>query len=76
VCGGGGVEEPVEEPVEAPEPVEGGGTPEPAPGEAVGGGAPELPFTGLPLWYAIYGGLGLMVLGGALWMRGRFGAKG
>jgi hypothetical protein len=65
---------PTETPVEAPEPVSGGGTPEPAP-TALGGGGPELPFTGLPLMYAIYAGFGLILLGAAFWARGRFGAK-
>jgi hypothetical protein len=79
VCGGGGVEEPVEQPIN-PEPVIGGGEPLPVPAPApelvAGGGGPELPFTGLPLWYAIFGGLGLMAAGGAFWMRGHFGHKG
>lgn len=74
VCGGGGT---AEAPVALPatgEPVAGGGQPVlPAEPTAIGGGAPELPFTGLPLWYAIYGGLGLILAGGALWARGRFG---
>jgi hypothetical protein len=75
VCGGGGVEEPVEQPLVS-EPVAGGGDPLPEPVEVAGGGGPELPFTGLPLWYAIYGGIALMLAGAALWMRGRFGSKG
>ena len=70
------MEEPVEEPTVA-EPVAGGGEPLPTPSEAVGGGAPELPFTGLPLWYAIYGGIALMLVGSAIWLRTRTrGAKG
>jgi hypothetical protein len=77
VCGGGGVgeETPTEQPVSAPEPVSGGGAPDNAP-SAVGGGGPELPFTGLPLMYAIYAGFGLMIAGAALWLRGRFGKQG
>jgi hypothetical protein len=76
VCGGGGApQQPVDEPFAAA-PVAGGGEPMPIGTQVAGGGGPELPFTGLPLWYAIYGGLGLMILGGALWMRGRYGDKG
>ena len=67
----GGGEVPVEEPIIA-EPVAGGGMPVPVvAAEVAGGGGPELPFTGLPLWYAIYGGIGLMVLGSAFWLRAR-----
>ncbi|MCW2956416.1 MAG: hypothetical protein JWO69_1285 [Thermoleophilia bacterium] len=69
VCGGGGVEE---APEDVPgEPVAGGGEPDVAPIETVGGGGPELPFTGLPLWYAIYGGLALVFGGIAFWLRAR-----
>lgn len=74
VCGGGGMLETPEALPATGEPVAGGGEPMlPAEPTAIGGGAPELPFTGLPLWYAIFGGLGLMLAGGALWARGRFG---
>lgn len=73
VCGGGAVEETQALPATG-EPVAGGGEPLlPEEPTAIGGGAPELPFTGLPLWYAIYGGFGLVLAGGALWARGRFG---
>lgn len=74
VCGGGGTPEAPEALPTTGEPVAGGGEPVlPAEPTAIGGGAPELPFTGLPLWYAIYAGLGLVLAGGALWARGRFG---
>ena len=29
--------------------------------------------TGLPLWYAVYAGLGLMLVGGGFYLRGRLG---
>jgi hypothetical protein len=72
VCGGGGVEEAQDIP-EVAEPVAGGGEPVT---EALGGGGPELPFTGLPLWYAIYGGIGLVLVGLAFWVRARFTREG
>ncbi len=71
--GGGGVEEAEETPAVS-EPVAGGGTPTTE--EVSGGGGPELPFTGLPLWYAIYGGIALMVAGIAFWIRARFAREG
>lgn len=68
VCGGGSIPS---EQLAVDQPVSGGGAPLPAPAEISGGGGAELPFTGLPLWYAIYGGVGLMLAGAALWLRGR-----
>lgn len=67
---GGGVDEPTNDP-EPVEVVSGGGDPVEAPTAVKGSGGPELPFTGLPLWYAIYGGIGFMILGGAIWFRTR-----
>jgi hypothetical protein len=75
-------EKPVTKPVTTPvtgggevpevgEPVSGGGDPLPVPAEVDGGGGPELPFTGLPLMYAIYAGFALMLLGGGIWLRAR-----
>ena len=68
VCGGGEVP-PTEEQLP---PVDGGGAPEPV--ETIGGGGPELPFTGLPLHYVIYFGIALVLMGAALWIRARFGS--
>lgn len=68
VCGGGGPETPTV--VEAePVVVDGGGSNPIAAPEAVGGGGPELPFTGLPLITGIYFGIGLILAGGGLWAR-------
>jgi hypothetical protein len=68
---GGGVVDDVKT-VDAPEPVDvvsgSGAAPEPV---VSGGGGPELPFTGLPLMYAIYAGIAFMLVGGAIWFRTR-----
>jgi hypothetical protein len=80
-------EKPVTKPVTTPvtgggevpevgEPVSGGGDPLPVPAEVDGGGGPELPFTGLPLMYAIYAGFALMLLGGGIWLRARSAGRG
>lgn len=71
VCGGGGADEaPAELPIEEPEVVAGGGD-APTPTPVAGGGGPELPFTGLPLSSALWGGFGLMLIGAVMWFRGR-----
>lgn len=69
VSGGGVVEE-----IETPEPldvVSGSGAEPVEEAPVAGGGGPELPFTGLPLWYAIYGGAALLLLGVGMWIRAR-----
>ena len=82
VCGGGGVVETpkaapaTQTPVSSPAPAQGGGTPDMVPAtEVSGGGGPELPFTGLSLWYAVYAGLALMLIGGGIWGLTRMAAK-
>lgn len=70
-CGGGGNDD--TKPV-----VEGGGkSPATTPSAvAAGGGGPELPFTGLPLWWTMLAASVLMAIGGGMWMfaKGRKGA--